>query len=281
MSCCQKPLLGCMMGRQDSTQAWAPARDAEWCFRRQAKQTVGTCSPQQCSAAVSSPHVSPTLWILAAMESKHLEMQAAGPSITGMRSSADLDLDPDSHVPDSSLPNSASRAGRHALLLLEKKVKVSTPLLTPPVLPPGMGFTAPSGTRGGFALPLAAGGCVLEKEREIPLLQRGWQQEPQVTRGWRNGLCKCSGLSSSESLNRCLSPQSLGLHSAGSGCGCQGSLQRSGKQMVAGRAAISSWATFHMNGCTSILTSGHSCHILSASQLCFGKISYRHRRPWT
>ncbi|XP_052653947.1 uncharacterized protein LOC128146555 [Harpia harpyja] len=38
-------------------------------------------------------------------------------------SSADLDLDPDSHVPDSSLPNSASRAGRHALLLLEKKVK--------------------------------------------------------------------------------------------------------------------------------------------------------------
>ncbi|KAM9625711.1 uncharacterized protein ACIBXB_019057 isoform 2-T3 [Morphnus guianensis] len=123
MSCCQKPLLGCMMGRQDSTQAWAPARDAEWCFRRQAKQTVGTCSPQQCSAAVSSPHVSPTLWILAAMESKHLEMQAAGPSITGMRSSADLDLDPDSHVPDSSLPNSASRAGRHALLLLEKKVK--------------------------------------------------------------------------------------------------------------------------------------------------------------
>lgn len=85
-------------------------------------------------------------------------------------SSADLDLDLDSHVPDSSLPNTASRAGRHALLLLEKKVKVSAPLLTPPALPPGMGFTAPSGTRGGFVLPLAAGGCVLEKEREIPLL---------------------------------------------------------------------------------------------------------------
>ncbi|XP_075625799.1 uncharacterized protein C5orf52 homolog [Balearica regulorum gibbericeps] len=42
---------------------------------------------------------------------------------TVLASSADLDLDLDSDLPNRALPNSVSRASRHALLLLEEKVK--------------------------------------------------------------------------------------------------------------------------------------------------------------
>ncbi|XP_074966471.1 uncharacterized protein C5orf52 homolog [Phalacrocorax aristotelis] len=64
----------------------------------------------QCSSI--RPLCVPMLWILAAMEPKQLEI-----------TSADLDLDLDSHLPNSPPSNSASRASRHDLLLLEKKVK--------------------------------------------------------------------------------------------------------------------------------------------------------------
>lgn len=99
------------------------------------------------------------------------------------RSSADPNLDVGSPLDRSSLPKSSGRASCHTLLLLEKKVTVSTP--PHPTRPcwrcPGMGFLVPSGTRGGFVLRFTAGGHVSEKRREIPLLPRGWQQELQVT----------------------------------------------------------------------------------------------------
>lgn len=168
-----------------------------------------------------------------------------------------MDSDPDtnSHVPGSS----SGRVGCNALLLMEKKVMASTPHR--PSRAPRMGRI-----RDGVHSPFQHKGrvcsvfgspwiCLRKAEGDPPPLKR-LVVRPAGDMRLEGHLVQTLG----SHFFRVLKPSLKSAARRSPACWI-------GVWVRGWGAAIGSWAASDENGCTSILTSGHTCRILSASRL--------------